>query len=199
MEGAQPTDPNPAPQQQEPCGGVGIAGAGALDGKRGRGGTGGGVRLVSRPEVGQKVGMQNLPIVLAVALLSSAAVPSGDLFAANKAACAVAKAPSSHVGQVLRFRAEFRSDYRHRSRVRPLGCENWFAVDYLSPEAQDVIVPGGFFRGRPWSERLVVTVTGHLTQRKPNGAQFQNDDGVRFDVLSVEELQSIDGGHGRTR
>lgn len=55
--------------------------------------------------------MKSLPIMLTVALLSSAGVPSGDLFAANKAACAAAKTPSSHVGQVLGFRAEFRSDF----------------------------------------------------------------------------------------
>lgn len=59
-------------------------------------------------------------------------------------------------------------------------------------------MPGGFFRGRPWSGRLGLTVTGRLTQRKPNEAQFQNDDGVRFDLLSAEGAQSIDGGHGRT-
>ena len=37
MEGAQPTHPNPAPQPQEPCGRVGIAGARALARGRGRG------------------------------------------------------------------------------------------------------------------------------------------------------------------
>ena len=106
-------------------------------------------------------------------------------------ACAVAEAPASYMGEAMTFRAEFRSDYRHRSIVRPIGCERPMAVGALSPEAESVIAPGGLFFGWPRSQRRVVTVHGIVVQRSANSLQFQDDDGVRFDIAEAKDLQIL--------
>jgi len=109
----------------------------------------------------------------------------------NGEACAVAEAPASYLGKSMTFRAEFKSDYRHRSIVRPIGCERPMAVGALSPEAESVIAPRGLFFGWPRSQRLVVTVHGIVVQRSPNSFQFQDDDGVRFDIAEAKDPQII--------
>lgn len=116
----------------------------------------------------------------------------------QNAACDAAKTPSRYVGKSFQFRAEFSSDYRHGSRLRPLGCEHRFAVDLLSEQVEGLILPQGFYMGRPWSEKIVVTVKGVVTVREANGGQFQNDDGVRFDMLHASELQIIDVGYPKS-
>ena len=118
-----------------------------------------------------------------------------DMRAANDEACRIAKSPRLYVGKTLRFRGQFLSDYRERSRLRPLGCDYGFPVDSLSEQAEAVITPRGFLMGRPWSERIVVTVEGHLARREANGLQFQHDDGVRLDVTKANDLQVFDIGY----
>ena len=122
---------------------------------------------------------------------------AADLPVANDAACLVAKDPRPHVGRTLRFRAQFNSDYRHRSLLRPLGCDYSFKVDSIAREAELVIAPEGIFMGRPRSENLVVTVEGRVAKRQANSFQFQLDDGVRFDIAAAQELQVLGIGYPR--
>ena len=103
-------------------------------------------------------------------------------------ACQVARQEHLHVGETIWFRGDYSSDGMERARVLPLGCDVGFKVGSIASgldRKMDARVLPGFYPGH----YIRAIFAGELVQGQRRGSQFQDDDGVRLNVLKVDSIR----------
>ncbi len=135
--------------------------------------------------------MRLRPITLATIALSFttlaplAAEPSPT---PEQRACAVIQDGAKHIGETITFRGEYHTDHIERSLVKPLGCDRGIGLGGGSdPEVWKPIQAVESPVYDPW-RRIEATFTGTVVQRRANGMQYANDDGVRLRIDRITDV-----------
>ncbi len=135
---------------------------------------------------------------LAAPLLGCQATGTSGIVAimAPGPACQVARDGRPYVGRTISFRGDYTSDRIERARARPPGCDTGFKVGSIASgldRKMDPHVLPGFYPGR----YIQAVFVGELVQGPARGGQFQDDDGVRLNIVEVHDIRPTK--HSRSR
>ena len=130
--------------------------------------------------------------LMAAILVCSGGRASGAEASSPGSACGVAIQAAMHVGETVSFKGTYTSDGRERAIVTPLACRTAFRIWGIPDDVGRLLDPHVMPGMYPYGD-VEATFTGVIIQVKPSDAQFYRDDGVRLNIVSVNDLKHNGG------